>query len=212
VADPLRAEAERLVNAALAAVAAAARSGSTSGFATGGPECCVCPVCRAIAAMRDPDPDVGDRLSAGVGDLAAGVAALLRSLSRPGQSRPGWFSGPGSPAGSTVPGESTVDDNAWRAATSPSSPAGSSPGGSSPAGSSPGAEPVVRKPMARKATRKRAPAAQPAGPAPATSAATDATAGKGEKKAARKAAKKTAKKAGRKAAGNTGERAAGGDG
>lgn len=54
---------------------------SGGGFATGTAECCVCPLCRAIAALRDPDPEFVERLATGAGDLAAGVASLLRAFS-----------------------------------------------------------------------------------------------------------------------------------
>ena len=81
----MRDEAERLVAAALGMVmrglGSAARPGS--GFATGSPECCVCPVCRAIAAIRDAAPreaDLADRVASGVGDLATTVGTLLRNL------------------------------------------------------------------------------------------------------------------------------------
>lgn len=85
-ADRVRDEAERLVAAALAAVSSATRGLGAPGssFATGSAECCVCPVCRAIAAMRDPNSDLAERLTAGVGDLATGVAAILRTLSTRG--------------------------------------------------------------------------------------------------------------------------------
>jgi hypothetical protein len=75
--DP-REEAERLVAAALAALSMAANS--TAGFATGSAECCVCPLCKAIAAARNPDPDLAERLATGAGDLAAGVASFLRGF------------------------------------------------------------------------------------------------------------------------------------
>ncbi|MFC6020517.1 hypothetical protein ACFP2T_30645 [Plantactinospora solaniradicis] len=52
-----------------------------AGFATGSPECCVCPVCRSIAALRDPSPEFAERLATGAGDFAAGVASLLRAFS-----------------------------------------------------------------------------------------------------------------------------------
>jgi hypothetical protein len=85
--DPVRDEAERLVAAAIAALSVASRSlpglGPRAGFATGSDECCVCPVCRAIAAMREPNPEFAERLATGAADLATGVASLLRSLSRP---------------------------------------------------------------------------------------------------------------------------------
>ena len=94
-----REEAERLVAAALAAVSMAARS--TTGFATGSAECCVCPLCKAIAAARDPDPDLAERLATGAGDLAAGVASVLRAFAPP---RPAAREREGGP-------------DAWRAAT-----------------------------------------------------------------------------------------------
>jgi hypothetical protein len=115
--------------------------------------------------MRDPDPAVRDRLAVGVGDLAAGVAGLLRSLSRPGGTWPGWFVEPDA-------APSTGEDDAWRAATARPDPA----------------PPPAPKPMARKATRKRV-------PPPAAEPDPDPAAPKAAKKAARKAAKKAAKKA-----------------
>ena len=88
--DP-REEAERLVAAALAAVSMAARS--TAGFATGSAECCVCPLCKAIAAARDPDPEFAERLATGAGDVAAGVASFLRSFAKaPSETPDGWRS------------------------------------------------------------------------------------------------------------------------
>jgi hypothetical protein len=76
-----RQEAERLVAAALAAASIAARS--TAGFATGSAECCVCPVCRALTAMRDPTPEFAERLATGAGDLAVGLASILRAFAGP---------------------------------------------------------------------------------------------------------------------------------
>jgi hypothetical protein len=55
-------------------------SSAGGGFATGSAECCVCPVCRGIAALRDPSPEFAERLATGAGDLAAGVASLLRAF------------------------------------------------------------------------------------------------------------------------------------
>lgn len=54
------------------------------GFATGAAECCICPVCRGIAALRDPSPEFAERLATGAGDLAAGVASLLRAFASAG--------------------------------------------------------------------------------------------------------------------------------
>jgi hypothetical protein len=77
MADP-KDEAERFVAAALAAVSMAAQS--ATGFATGSAECCVCPLCKAIALARDPDPAFAEKLSTSVGDLAASVASVLRAF------------------------------------------------------------------------------------------------------------------------------------
>lgn len=52
-----------------------------SGWSTGSAECCVCPVCRVIASMRDPSPHAAERLATGAGDLAAGVASMMRAVS-----------------------------------------------------------------------------------------------------------------------------------
>ncbi|MFI6757869.1 hypothetical protein ACIBF5_01810 [Micromonospora sp. NPDC050417] len=98
-----RTEAERLVVTALAAarlgasgrlggfgplgdlvtsVLGHADDGTTgSGFATGSAECRACPICRTIAALRDPSPEFAERLATGAGDFAAGLASLLRALS-----------------------------------------------------------------------------------------------------------------------------------
>ncbi|MEW2331888.1 hypothetical protein AB0880_29305 [Micromonospora chersina] len=84
------------------------RSGTGAGFATGSPECCVCPVCRGIAAVRDPSPEFAERLATGAGDLAAGVASLLRAFA------------PAEPDGPTTTGGSAgaaAGDHVWREAT-----------------------------------------------------------------------------------------------
>jgi hypothetical protein len=98
--DP-RAEAERLVAAALATASVAARS--LGHVATGSGECCVCPVCKGIAAVREPSPEFAERLATAAGDLAAGVASVLRAFSAPDRA----------PAGATAPGEpaSSPDDS-----------------------------------------------------------------------------------------------------
>ncbi|MGW4497544.1 hypothetical protein ACWENR_02840 [Micromonospora sp. NPDC004336] len=113
---------------------------SAGGFATGAPECCVCPVCRGIAALRDPSPEFAERLATGAGDLAAGVASLLRAFAPP-EPTAGSATGPAGsatgpagsatgpagsatgPAGSAAePAASTgraggADDHVWREAT-----------------------------------------------------------------------------------------------
>lgn len=135
-----REEAERLVAAAIAAMSSAAPSrgfgawgalgslgdsffGAAHGrIATGDPECCVCPVCRVIAAMRDPSPEFAERVATGAGDFAAGVASLLRSLSEavPAGTRPSE-SGPSESGQSEArPSEARPQDegeDVWRAAT-----------------------------------------------------------------------------------------------
>jgi hypothetical protein len=87
-----RQEAERLVAAVLAAAAMAANANPQ--LSTGSAECCVCPLCRVIKAVRDPDPEMVERLASGAGDLAAGVASFLRHVAAP-----------------------STGDNAWRRAT-----------------------------------------------------------------------------------------------
>ncbi|MFF5172019.1 hypothetical protein ACFY3U_05225 [Micromonospora sp. NPDC000089] len=88
------------------------------GFATGSPECCVCPVCRGIAALRDPSPEFAERLATGAGDLAAGVASLLRAFGSEGtpgapDERP---AGPAAPTGGR-PAAGPDPDHVWREAT-----------------------------------------------------------------------------------------------
>ncbi|MEV5766395.1 hypothetical protein AB0L34_17745 [Micromonospora sp. NPDC052213] len=85
--------------------------GSGGGFATGGPECCVCPVCRGIAALRDPSPEFAERLATGAGDLAAGVASLLRAFAPPEPPAE-----PAAAAASTAEPDG-ADDHVWREAT-----------------------------------------------------------------------------------------------
>ncbi|WP_433126023.1 hypothetical protein ACQPWW_25450 [Micromonospora sp. CA-240977] len=111
------------------------RPGVGGAFATGSAECCVCPVCRGIAALRDPSPEFAERLATGAGDLAAGVASLLRAFS-PAQPSPTSPSGrtseptvapPSAPAASTDdvlpepvrgdPSGATGDEHVWRDAT-----------------------------------------------------------------------------------------------
>ncbi|ABP55709.1 hypothetical protein [Salinispora tropica] len=100
-----------------------AGSSTGAGLSTGTPECCVCPVCRAIVALRDPSPEFAERLATGAGDLAAGVASLLRAFASaqpaptPAEDRTPETPAPGSPT------------PVWRAATrsrhdSPSAPEG----------------------------------------------------------------------------------------
>ncbi|MET8836665.1 hypothetical protein ABZV78_22480 [Micromonospora sp. NPDC004540] len=90
-------------------------SGGGARFATGSPECCVCPVCRGIAALRDPSPEFTERLATGAGDLAAGVASLLRAFA---PAEPAGAGGPSGPGGSDGVAAGTAEgDHVWREAT-----------------------------------------------------------------------------------------------
>jgi hypothetical protein len=109
--DP-RDEAERLVTAAMGMLSAGAHKASN--FATGSPECCVCPVCKAIAAARDPDPEFAEKLSAHAAEFANGLSGLLRAFG--GATTP--------PAASSTAGEPAKDKpkedpggDAWHRAT-----------------------------------------------------------------------------------------------
>ncbi|WP_433311083.1 hypothetical protein ACQP0U_24125 [Micromonospora sp. CA-269861] len=107
------------------------RSGAGGAFATGSAECCVCPVCRGIAALRDPSPEFAERLATGAGDLAAGVASLLRAFSpaEPSAPRPAEPAASPMPAPTAstddaspepppgTPSTATADDHVWRDAT-----------------------------------------------------------------------------------------------
>jgi len=105
--EVVREEAERLVAAGLAAVSMVAdrigaptrpRGGAAAAgydalgdmlfgpahrrhsVANGSEECCRCPVCRVISAVRDPDPGVTEKLTTGVGALAEGAARIARGV------------------------------------------------------------------------------------------------------------------------------------
>ena len=101
-----RQEAERLVAAGLAILSSAASrvgaptrapsGAAAAGFdalgdllfgparrysvANGGPECCRCPLCRALSAARHPDPRLAERLATGAGHVAEGAARVLRAV------------------------------------------------------------------------------------------------------------------------------------
>lgn len=90
------------------------------GFATGSPECCVCPVCRGIAAMRDPSPEFAERLATGAGDLAAGIASLMRAFTpAEGGEAPDRTTEAARPAGAPghAAGSAADADHVWREAT-----------------------------------------------------------------------------------------------
>jgi hypothetical protein len=163
--DP-REEAERLIASVLGSASLAAEN--LSGFATGSAECCVCPVCRAIAAARQPNPRVAERIASGAGDLAQGLASMLRAFSSgfpagfPGASRP-------APGGGT---STATEEDPWHTATraAEAEAAGSDPAAPSataapaapatttaPGAAEPAAPPKPLKPMAKKAVKPKAP-------------------------------------------------------
>jgi hypothetical protein len=148
-----REEAERLVAAALAAASVAARGlvraanplsgvadaaerllagGGPGHVATGSPECCVCPLCRAIAAVRDPSPQLALKLATGAADLASNMTDALRTVggmvSRPPAPRQ---DSPGQP---TRPRTAPDADVTWRMATAAgmSTPTAGAPTGEPP--------------------------------------------------------------------------------
>jgi hypothetical protein len=180
--DRVRDEAERLVATALAALSYATRGlggarPGVGGWATGSAECCVCPVCRAIAAVREPNADLADRLASGVGDLATGVTSILRTLSqRAARAEAAHEPAPGAEgeefwenlrrkaadaaraaarARSTMDSDdSTMDGDPWRVATAPAPAPRPS---RSPAAKKAVAEPAVaKKAVAKKAVAKKA--------------------------------------------------------
>jgi hypothetical protein len=95
----VREQAERLLAAVLATAAQAMRgrrdttalsdwltaaqrllAGDKGAVATGAAECCRCPLCRVIAALRDPSPEFAWRLATGASDLAVGLTTILRAV------------------------------------------------------------------------------------------------------------------------------------
>jgi len=214
--DRMRDEAERLVAAAIATISSAARGFGTTnrngaGLATGSAECCICPVCKAIAAMRDPSGDLAERLASGVGDLATAASSILRTLATRGgrtESEPEPEPAPTAegdefweslrrqaadaakshahPSPATEPTASTMDDDPWRVATSTDVPhqgvAPEPPATPEPLAT---AVPPVKK-VVKKAVKKAAP--PPVEPPPAKKVAKKAVAKKALKKAAPPAA------------------------
>jgi hypothetical protein len=166
--DP-RDEAERLIASVLGSAAVAAEN--LNGWATGSDECCVCPVCRAIAAARQPNPNIAERLASGAGDLAQGLAGVLRAFSG---SFPGGFPGAGrSESGGT---STATDEDPWHTATRAAAEADAAAAGAGAAGAAagagaagaaePAAPPNPPKPMAKKATKPKAAPEPQAAPAP----------------------------------------------
>ncbi|MBU2670954.1 hypothetical protein KOI35_46400 [Actinoplanes bogorensis] len=125
MAGSAREEAERLVAAVLAR-AVTGQAFNDRRWATGDPECCVCPVCKAIAAMRDPRPETAAKLAGSASDLAGSVASLLRGVSaivgeKPKPARPAPVTIQPGNADQTWSAVTRADantaDSAWAAAT-----------------------------------------------------------------------------------------------
>jgi hypothetical protein len=147
VTDPVRDEAERLVAAAIAAVSLAAQAIPSEGphaFSTGSDACCVCPICRLIAALRDPSPEMAERLATGAGDLASGVTSMLRAFGRPA-------SAPADEA--WAPPAAADEPDPWRAATTTPAAENSPDIADEP--------PTPRKAVAKKAVKKAVKKAAP---------------------------------------------------
>jgi hypothetical protein len=66
----------------LASQAADAVHGIDDHLATGAPECTVCPVCRAVHAVRQLSPEVTTHLTAAAASLTQAMAALLATTDR----------------------------------------------------------------------------------------------------------------------------------
>jgi hypothetical protein len=142
-----REEAERLIAAALAAATLAANANPH--WSTGSAECCVCPLCKVIAAVRDPDPQFVERLATGAGDLAAGLTSFLRNIAPPDRADDPWSEATRTQAAQdpTAP-PSTGGGHAARA-DGPAGPAADTPERDVPDTPAP-----APKPMAKKAAKK----------------------------------------------------------
>ena len=75
-------EAARLVEAAAdwARRAVSAVDPEGDRLDTGAPACAVCPICRAVGAIRAEHPEVAERVAAVTAEAAVTVAGLLRTL------------------------------------------------------------------------------------------------------------------------------------
>ncbi|HEY8472489.1 MAG TPA: hypothetical protein VIL37_07605 [Natronosporangium sp.] len=210
--DAIRTEAERLVAAGLAAVSMVAdrigaptreRGGAAAaGFdalgdmlfgpaghrrhsvANDSPECCKCPVCRVIAAARQPSPGFAERLASGVGMVAEATARMMRtvadvtSMARPAPSAPPAADSPPPTPASTPPAEASTPPTEAPAApteapaAAPEPPAEPEPraatdepddpwaaataDAAAAATTPPPAKPVAKKKVAKKAVAKKA--------------------------------------------------------
>jgi hypothetical protein len=129
------------------------RPSGSGGWSTGTAECCVCPICKVIAGLRDPSPETAERLATGAGDFAAGVASLMRAFSaataESTATRPAPAPAPSAAASTTA--EPRTGGDPWAAATA--------------AGDTPAARATVPRPT-RPARPPAPPTARPAPPVP----------------------------------------------
>ena len=101
--------------------ATAAASGAATGLhdldehlATGGPDCCYCPVCRVISAVRGTSPEVKAHLrlaATSLVDAAAGMLATHTGTS--GAQEAGRRGSPVEKIDLDPQGDGTDDDNEW---------------------------------------------------------------------------------------------------
>jgi len=85
-AGPLGEEAARLLGAAQDWLHRTVLDPATAKVATGSPECCWCPLCQLIAALRGNRPELTERLSEALGaltELQTALAGLLRGVTVP---------------------------------------------------------------------------------------------------------------------------------
>ncbi|MBB2941698.1 hypothetical protein FB565_001402 [Actinoplanes lutulentus] len=165
MAGSARDEAERLVATFLARAAAGGLSDSVSGLfggaagshamANGSAECCVCPLCRVIATLRDPSPETAERLASSAGDIVTGVTGLMRAFSTMAGERPKPAPAPRSPEQRPA-----NPDGVWAAATHQAEP---EPGPAETAGDDPWATATAESAReAAAAAKARAAAAEEA--------------------------------------------------
>jgi hypothetical protein len=197
MAGTAREEAERLVATALAmAGRSGLGGGATGGWATGSAECCVCPVCRVIAGLRDPHPMTAERLATGAGDVATGVASLLRAVSavaggvRAATERPPAERRPATPTSERPKAAAFNPDTTWSAATrtADAEPAHAGTADAEPAAAQPAdAEPAAAQPADAEPAPAQPAQAQPAQAQPAQAQPGEAASAAGAPRAGERA-------------------------
>ncbi|HTZ45245.1 MAG TPA: hypothetical protein VMB79_15405 [Jatrophihabitans sp.] len=77
---PLAEEAARLLGAAQDWLHRTVTDPATARIATGDPECCWCPLCQLIAAVRDAHPDLAHQLTEALAPVLGALPPVLESL------------------------------------------------------------------------------------------------------------------------------------